>query len=668
MLKANILETIKKYINLGDVNNTVYLINELKEVEKESCLHYIKRNQIFNIRNPEQFAIKLKFIENFNREIRNNNFSYSYKLYFEFIEKMYISMNKFYLNFLNFYKRLEEEKLTDIFLIYLFSYYDLLHKDINNSMRETINKSLKKGIIDSTISIGIENKGNHVNDIDGQIQFIARFIKTNINFYKFMSKDKNIQLMPISIEVEKIQYLLDKLLEEENYSILESFNSWENGINQMTLVNLFDWELIKSQGKQIIYEIKAKNKKMNEYVNQEFGSFIYEKFRHVRNYSNAMKHIFPQVKNKKIKDIVLLEYQYIKDTFETEYFICSSIFSKVYLNYPIELYIKFFLIYRVYYFYFEKNTFVNIYILTWERILELFLENIDLFKDDKLIKNQGDLYRFIKTSIEFYTNNGNDIFNYPFFRYDLNTYAITNSIISTNLPRMFLEKLKDIKLDKYMSSKGKLLEERLLQNSFEMYFSGIRILKNIELFEDNKKVTDIDILIYDGKDILIAELKNQYIHNSYDELYKRKKELSRKAVKQINLAKSYLLKNEKKMSSELNIDLSKVSNIIPIVITTIDELNNNIINDTLIVSSFLFSTYFNFDHFVVKDHNHIEEHIVKEMYFRNTKISLENFIYFIRKNKSIKILEFFSDKKINSQTIFEHNDIVFKRIILSIKK
>lgn len=52
------------------------------------------------------------------------------------------------------------------------------------------------------------------------------------------------------------------------------------------------------------------------------------------------------------------------------------------------------------------------------------------------------------------------------------------------------------------------------------------------------------MLLFDGINIIITELKNQSLFNSHKERYNRKKYLKKKAVEQIQKAKQFLLEHQ----------------------------------------------------------------------------------------------------------------------------
>mgnify|MGYP002146372172 FL=1 len=103
-----------------------------------------------------------------------------------------------------------------------------------------------------------------------------------------------------------------------------------------------------------------------------------------------------------------------------------------------------------------------------------------------------------------------------------------------------------------------MLEKSLLFDSKKLQDRGIKVIKNIKLKVGNNESGEIDILLYDGENIIIAELKNQSLFNCHKERYNRKKDLRKKAVIQINKAKKFLINHENSMSKQLGINLKNV--------------------------------------------------------------------------------------------------------------
>ena len=62
-----------------------------------------------------------------------------------------------------------------------------------------------------------------------------------------------------------------------------------------------------------------------------------------------------------------------------------------------------------------------------------------------------------------------------------------------------------------------MLEKSLLFDSKKLQDRGIKVIKNIKLKVGNNESGEIDILLYDGENIIIAELKNQSLFNCHSE-------------------------------------------------------------------------------------------------------------------------------------------------------
>lgn len=656
-------DTFKKL----DIENNIKIITSINNDELKNLFHEIKRNQIFNIKNPSEFDGKINFLQKFNSKLKEMDILYEFKIYFEYIENTYLLMNEFYMRFNIFYTKLEENNKTKFFVNYLFAYYDHFVNEILSIINKYKNNLNHNKLLDMTSSYIIPNKDNNSIDIDQQIEFIAEFMETNILFFKYKTKIDEIVIRPNFYDDEKIKNEFINFFQNDNFSILNSFGIWKNAIECIDLINLFDWSITKLQGSNSIeYSIKPKREQMNSFINKEFGYFLYLNLKHQRTSIRYTKEIIPFVKKQNIIKVVELKYEYIKDIFENEYFIEARIFNHKINNFPLEAYIKFYLIYRVYFFYFyERKSNETVFIVNWKFLLELFIGNFKIFEKLLSIKNEKEIQRFFTSCLEFYTNNGNDFFNYPFFKYDLMTYAIPNTIIYANTARLFLEKFDDI-ISKF-SEKGKTLEEKLLPSEETLKFRNIKMKKNIKLKNGNSVVGEIDLLLFDGHDLIISELKNQKIYYGYKKMYERKKDL-KKAAQQLNRVEKYILANKNKLSEKLSINLHGVKKIIPIIITPLDELNNQKIDNCLVVSSLLVKSYFEHDHFAIREFGMDTNKVIKKIYFNERKIHLSNFIHFIKSNQSIKLLNFFRDRKIGISVIFKENNIRFSRTLLKIKE
>jgi len=242
------------------------------------------------------------------------------------------------------------------------------------------------------------------------------------------------------------------------------------------------------------------------------------------------------------------------------------------------------------------------------------------------------------------------------------------TIVNINIPRMLLERFSKVVSDKVLSKKGLILEKYLLINTTLLSLQGIQVLKNISLKKGKDTVGEIDILLFDGKNIIIGELKNQTIPNSLQEMYKRKKDL-KKATEQIKKAKAYLLKNIDNMSKELNIDLKSVENIIPIVVTSIDKIHNIIIEDILVVNALSLKIYFEKTNFALNKLDYAGNIEVVERKYYNEKLSTEDYLSFVKTNRLMKTMEFFQKyQEIKNITMFKNENIEFKMSSLSEKQ
>lgn len=649
-----------------DVVKSIELVKSIGNNDLQKIYHEIKRNQIFNIKNPNEFKNKIDFLKSFNNELKKINVFYEFKIYFEYILNLYLLMNEFYKKFNNFYTILDREEKTDLFVNYLFAYYNHLVKDILLIINNHRTEGSQNKLLDLTSPYIIPNKDNNSIDIDQQIEFIAEFIETNISFFKYKSQTVEIIIKPHFHNDENINNEFINFFQHDNFSIINSFSIWKNAIECLDLINLFDWSILKIQDTtNVEYSIKPKQNQMNTFINKEFGYFLYSNLKHMKTSIHYTKEIVPLVKSKDMKKIIELEYNYIKDIFENEYYIESKIFNHKFNNFPLEAYIKFYITYRIYFFYFyDKKDNEAIFIIDWNFLLKLFIDNFNIFEKLLNIKNKEEIQSFFEKALEFFTNNGNDLFNYPLFKYDFLTYAIPNTIIYANTPRIFLERFDSI-ISKF-SEKGKTLEDKLLPNEKVLKFRNIEMRKNIKLKNGNITIGEIDLLLFDGNNLIIAELKNQKIYYGYKNMYQRKKDLQ-KASQQLNRIEKYILHNTSKLSKKLNINLDLVKKIIPIIITPLDELNNQKIDNCLIVSSILVKSYFEYDHFAIREFGMDTNNIIKKMYFNERQITLKGFINFIKSNKSIKLLKFFRDKKIGNSVIFKKDNIKFKRTLLKVR-
>lgn len=642
------------------------MIKSSKTIELKYLYHEIKRNQIFNINNPSEFKSKIDFLQKFNFRLKEVDTFFEFKMYFEYIENIYLIMNEFYAKFNDFYTSLEKQDKVELFVNYLFAYFNHLMQElllIIDNYRE--NESLNK-LLDTTSPYIIPNKDNNSIDIDQQIEFIAEFMQTNISFFKYKSKINEILIKPHFHNDESIKKEFINFLQDENFSILNSFSIWKNAIECIDLINLFDWNISKLQyTNNTEYLIKPKKEQMNIFINKEFGYFLYSNLKHMKTSMQYTKEIIPLVEKKDMVEIVQLEYEYIKDVFENEYFIESKIFNQKINNFCLEAYIKFYLIYRTYFFYFytnEENE--TTFIVNWEFFLKLFIANLKVFENIITVKNKEEIKSFFEKSLDFYINNGNDFFNYPFFKYDFITYAVPITIKYANTPRLFVERFDDI-ISKF-SEKGKTLEEKLLPSEKTLKFRNIEMRKNIKLKNGSITIGEIDLLLFDGRNLIISELKNQKVYYGYKPMYQRKKDL-KKASKQLNRIENYIIRNKMKLSKKLNINLHAVKKIIPIIITPLDELNNQKIDNCLVVNSLLVKSYFEYDHFTIREFGMDTNNVIKRMYFNERYINLDDFIAFIRSNKSIKLLKFFKDKKIGNSVIFQKDNIKFSRTLMKVK-
>lgn len=670
MSSKNKFETLKKNIQSNNVEKTLGFFKSLDDKALTIIYHELKRSQIFSVKTPDSLIKKMPFLKKLNIELNNNDFVHPIYIYLELIEKIYEAMFTTYNKFHKFYQELEKNDETKYFISYLFKYYIHLNNEFHKYIEQRSKAINENQPFDATSAIKVPNMDNHISDVDTQVEFIAEFIKLNLQFYKFISKDKSIDIISTTFNSQTLNQKLNDLYSIENLSTLDSYNVWRNGNDLIELINLYDWDIKKNiTNKFITFSVIPKNKFLNEYINKEFGGYLYSGLKHSPRLLKYMNPTIKAVEQQNSYLTLMLTFRYIVETFENEYYLDQNIFDFKYKNITLKSYTLFYLIFRNYFFYFiDNNDRKHVYIVNFEFIVNQLLSHIKLFEHDlKDNYNNDDLYEFLTSCLDFFTNQGNDLFNYPFFKYNLDEYAVPDTIVNANISRIFIERFSEILPQKKLSSKGKILENYLLSNKEKLLIRGIQIQKNIELKKGNKVIGEIDLLLYDGSNIIIAELKNQQVYNNLNTRYNRKKDL-KKATLQIKKARDYLYKNKKNMSSKLNIPIDKVEKIIPIVITSLDEINNVVINDTLVTNAFLVKVYFEHDHVALREYGMNTSNVIERRYYNEERIFLNEFIHFIKKNSYIKVLKFFQDKKINDKVVFKHENILFKRRMISYKE
>lgn len=648
-----------------NVIKTIDFFNNHTSVEIEELFHILKREQFFALNSPSSFKDKLPFLVELNKELIKCDIPYQMKLYFEYMEQLYKMMHLHYLNFETFYHILERQDKTEFFPLYLFGFYSQIWFELNKYV-EAYRKDIHNfTVLDSRKVVKVPNTGGQISNIDSQMEYFAEFIQQNMAFYRYkksIKKDKKVIIKPNISDIQ-INVELKKLLNHQNEAInkatVESFNSWVNGKILMDNINLFDWCIEKEiNGKNITYSVIPKDDKLNEFINNEFGNYLYG---HLKFYATSMEHlpqIIEAIKLKNTKQVIELTYLYIQEDLEKNYYINSNIFNEKYNGYSLKSYTYFYLIYKTYLSHFEEEK-LNLYKIDEILISKHLLKHINLFENEFKINNKKIISEFIIEALDFFTNNGSeDMFNYPFYKFEdfSLSYLIPNTIIHVNMPRMFLERFSKIVSNKILSQKGLVLEKFLLSNINLLSFYGIKVLKNIPLKKGRKTLGEIDILLFDGKEIIIVELKNQTIPNNLQELYKRKKDL-KKATEQIKRAKDYLLNNIDSMSKKLDIDLNNITNITPIVATTVDKIHNITINDTLVVNTLSLKIYFEKANMALRELG--SNDVVKREYYK-TIVSIADYLDFVKTNRFMDTMSFFEYKEIKNIEIFKNEHISFR--------
>ena len=116
-------ETLRKNLVSFNIERTIGFLKDCNDDEKNSMIHNIKRNQIFNIKYPNEFEQKLKFLKKINERSDEFNASSELKLYFEFLESIFSAIEIFYTQFKEFYSELKKKNQTKFFLFYIFKNY-----------------------------------------------------------------------------------------------------------------------------------------------------------------------------------------------------------------------------------------------------------------------------------------------------------------------------------------------------------------------------------------------------------------------------------------------------------------------------------------------------------------------------------------------------------------
>ena len=112
-------ETLRKNLVSFNIERTIGFLKDCNDDEKNSMIHNIKRNQIFNIKYPNEFEQKLKFLKKINERSDEFNASSELKLYFEFLESIFSAIEIFYTQFKEFYSELKKKNQTKFFLFYI---------------------------------------------------------------------------------------------------------------------------------------------------------------------------------------------------------------------------------------------------------------------------------------------------------------------------------------------------------------------------------------------------------------------------------------------------------------------------------------------------------------------------------------------------------------------
>ncbi len=221
-------ETLRKNLVSFNIERTIGFLKDCNDDEKNSMIHNIKRNQIFNIKYPNEFEQKLKFLKKINERSDEFNASSELKLYFEFLESIFSAIEIFYTQFKEFYSELKKKNQTKFFLFYIFTFYISFMEEIRSYLKAKREIPLNQ-IFDSTSAITMPSKDGLLINIDNQIEFICDFIKINIMFYKYESKETSIQIIQLGETEETLKNNIEQILKKNMNEILYSFNSWKNG-------------------------------------------------------------------------------------------------------------------------------------------------------------------------------------------------------------------------------------------------------------------------------------------------------------------------------------------------------------------------------------------------------------------------------------------------------
>lgn len=660
-MKKNKFDTLKKNIESLNAERTLGFLEKCNEEELLDVFHQIKRNQLFNIKYPSDFEKKLNFIKELNLKISDSNIIDELKIYFEFIEELQISMKSFY-DFFN----TNQSNFKSHFLIQILMIFEEGMKECQIKIEENRESYSKNGYVDFNLPIAIKNKDIHQTDIDGMYEMLSRFLVSNINYYKFKKSIKDIQIVPDNVDENDII----ESINETNYdAIIKSFNAWENGIGLIDYVNLFDWDINKSiiDGKKN-FLISPSALRLNEYINNHVGTYIDTNLKFGNRYMEYLTYI-NTLKYKNESLLLSIEYDYIKYIFEEQYYIDSKFFEESHNGIKLEAYIKFYLLIRNHYFHINREKSEDVFFFVKKDFLfKLFKSNMENFKSLSKLKNKKDDEDVFSKLLHFFINNGDDLYNYPIIKYSNENYLIPNTIQSANHPRIFFERFLELYSDnKYVSGKGSKMEKELLPSNDILTNSGLTVISNIELKDKGNKnlFGKIDLLLFDGKNIIIAELKNLSLYNSKSEHYNKKKYLKKVAVKQLEKAKVFLEKNKVQMSNELKIDLNNIKEIIPIIVTSLEQLNNTVIDGILVVGVTYLKTYLSTDHIALREVSIRENRIKEKFYFRKKIINLKEFINFINSNEIIELMGFFNTRKINNSIVIDTEKTSFSRTILS---
>lgn len=142
--------------------------------------------------------------------------------------------------------------------------------------------------------------------------------------------------------------------------------------------------------------------------------------------------------------------------------------------------------------------------------------------------------------------------------------------------------------------------------NFEKYFKeelfkdyDFEIIKNsVDVWDANKRMGEIDILIFHQEILMLIELKRTHFRTSLTETNYEANKVHQKAATQLNKILAFLnqKENHEKIKADLGIDMNKVKKILPLIISTSLEQDGEMIHGILKQNFFQFNfhaTYFN---------------------------------------------------------------------------